>query len=441
MARHGVSNAERKRIAEALERAARSGERDAVRIVREVYESIRHLPPDEAVRVLREAMGPAADRLSATIVAGMEEAARMGARGAVRQLGMSASSGGASGGAGGGATGAAGATGMGGGWEEAARFAETGGLKIRRLGAPMGRDFLSPHLHRQGMEMVRKMEGAFGQVIREGESAMELARRMRDIEGQRIWVTQPGVVDDFEMATRRMMTSTSDPRSLAEYFDKRKEYRRYIRKLSSTAGDMGLRAAHQHAFEQLERAIRSGKADAIERAKKWLAYDQQAYRQRVIARTQIGRAYTQGFIDNADVPWVVGMQWNVETGSGRKRDICDILGNQNLHGMGPGVYPMDKLPDLPAHPNCNCYFTEFIDDSLDEGDTRPPAPPERANADAAWLRTQPAETQAAILGQERYRLFRESGFRVVPPAPLQRRPEPTLRRATRGPSYEEASAR
>lgn len=35
-------------------------------------------------------------------------------------------------------------------------------------------------------------------------------------------------------------------------------------------------------------------------------------------------------------------------------DICDLYAHADLLGMGEGIFPKDKLPKLPVHPNCMC---------------------------------------------------------------------------------------
>lgn len=35
-------------------------------------------------------------------------------------------------------------------------------------------------------------------------------------------------------------------------------------------------------------------------------------------------------------------------------DICDLYAHADLWGMGEGIFPKDKFPKLPLHPNCMC---------------------------------------------------------------------------------------
>ena len=37
-------------------------------------------------------------------------------------------------------------------------------------------------------------------------------------------------------------------------------------------------------------------------------------------------------------------------------DICDLYANADLYGLGKGILPKDKVPMLPAHPNCMCHL-------------------------------------------------------------------------------------
>jgi hypothetical protein len=62
--------------------------------------------------------------------------------------------------------------------------------------------------------------------------------------------------------------------------------------------------------------------------------------------------------DNVD--GYVGMKWNLSK-SHKVTDICDTLASQDLYGLGPGVYPKDKLLPKPAHPHCICFETIVLE--------------------------------------------------------------------------------
>ena len=383
MARHGVSQAERKRIAAALERAALSGEREATRIVREVYESIKGLPPNEALAVLREAMGPTADRIAASVIAGYEAAAKAGAAGAARRIG---------------GTDLVSARAL------RLRYQASGGLQ------------LSARIHQRSAETLRGMEEAIRYSVFSGRGAIETARRLRDFRGAIPETQLTKLLDDLRTKARAAMAASGDPRALAAFKQSRAVIDRYAAQLLRAETGMG--AATESAIAGIVKAVERSNAAAIDRAIHWWSYDKQAYHLRAIARTEIARGYSEGFVANADVPWVVGFRWNVETGVSRKRDVCDLYATQNLYGLGPGVYPFGRQPTCPAHTNCNCYYTEEIDDRIGEDDNRPPAPPERANAAAAALRSMSAEERRAILGVAGEVQFRKFG--AIPPRLLVR---------------------
>ena len=102
---------------------------------------------------------------------------------------------------------------------------------------------------------------------------------------------------------------------------------------------------------------------------------------------------------------------------------CDLLANQNLHGLGPGGYPADSVPPTP-HPNCTCTQTAIIDQDhfereLAQLDGTPP-PRESWNVGGFssagdWLSRQSEETQMEILGPTRLAAFRDDPSRVLDP--------------------------
>lgn len=418
MARRNVSAVERRRIAAELERAAVASEREAQRIVAALYESLKGVKPEEVAAAFEAALPQYSAQVARGLAGAFARAERIGARAASRQLSDFRP-----------------------GWERAAEGVMAQPLRVRALGEVGSIDALSPHIWRQGRAVVARLKRSMDIALREGEHALEIARRLRDEAGIRAWVSQPKAAQELWDSARRMVTAgTADPRALRQFAALRAKLERQIATLSKTAGEFGMRAAQQHAVGQLTKALKAGNVEAVERAKRWWLYDKQAYEMRAYARTQTGYSYTEAFKAEADEPWVVGFKWNVESIPGRVRDICDVYGGQNLYGLGPGVYPFGKEPTCPAHTNCNCYLTEVIDERVDEGDERPAAPPARAGADAAWLRSQPASVQREILGAGGYETWRRGGREFVPPR-IRAGEASVLRGAVRGPSYAEASAR
>lgn len=83
-----------------------------------------------------------------------------------------------------------------------------------------------------------------------------------------------------------------------------------------------------------------------------------------LARTEMATAFGNGTIESAKVnPANKGIQWRISN-AGVTCDIC--LDHSKLNtGLGAGVYPVDELPDYPAHPNCLCTLVEINEDTDD----------------------------------------------------------------------------
>jgi hypothetical protein len=54
-----------------------------------------------------------------------------------------------------------------------------------------------------------------------------------------------------------------------------------------------------------------------------------------------------------DVPGIRGLRFRL-SGSHPGQDSCNPLAEQDLYGLGAGVYPIDQFPGVPVHPNCLC---------------------------------------------------------------------------------------
>lgn len=113
-----------------------------------------------------------------------------------------------------------------------------------------------------------------------------------------------------------------------------------------------------------------------------------------LVRTEMNRAYTETFIVGlGDTPGVAGVKFRLSPLHPRL-DICDLYAAANLHGLGPGVYPLGQHP-YPAHPNTLSYLVPVFVEEVDEDD--------RAGEQTAfdWLRSRNADDQDAILGGRR----------------------------------------
>jgi len=91
-----------------------------------------------------------------------------------------------------------------------------------------------------------------------------------------------------------------------------------------------------------------------------------------LARTEINNSYWEASRASSEQsPVVGGIKWEL-SGRHPQYDVCDLLVNQNLFGLGRGVYPPEYLPPKP-HPNCLCYQLDVLRDP-DEFDQERPVP-------------------------------------------------------------------
>lgn len=81
-----------------------------------------------------------------------------------------------------------------------------------------------------------------------------------------------------------------------------------------------------------------------------------------LARTETAAAHTDGMISSASMnPGYKGVKWLLSP-SHPVRDICDHYAEQDIHGLGPGVYRKGQEPLFPPHPNCLCSLVAEMED-------------------------------------------------------------------------------
>ena len=76
-----------------------------------------------------------------------------------------------------------------------------------------------------------------------------------------------------------------------------------------------------------------------------------------LIRTDVTRAYREATTEYASrKAWVKGVKWHRSAGAGIcTSGECPMYEEQDLYGLGPGVYHPDAIP--LSHPQCQCYIT------------------------------------------------------------------------------------
>ena len=137
-----------------------------------------------------------------------------------------------------------------------------------------------------------------------------------------------------------------------------KQVEKYMGKLTDNI-QYGLKPSYKKLLKDFEKAILERSEEAINEAVKWWIYDKQLYRLKVISRTEMSNAYHLSLIKSTiKDPSVIGYRWKLSR-SHKIRDICDDLAHKDHYGLGPGIFPKDKVPKvkcLASHPQCLCYI-------------------------------------------------------------------------------------
>lgn len=83
-----------------------------------------------------------------------------------------------------------------------------------------------------------------------------------------------------------------------------------------------------------------------------------------VLRTEINRAHGEAFMAGAvQTRGFAGLRFLLSPAH-PEPDICDLLATQNIHGLGPGVYPTRELTPWPAHPNTLSFLEVVFEDDI-----------------------------------------------------------------------------
>lgn len=130
------------------------------------------------------------------------------------------------------------------------------------------------------------------------------------------------------------------------------------------APNRALKAAYQELLEKVEHGTEKG----MERAIRTAVEEKSRYVAERIARTEAARAYFEGALaEDEGNEEIFGYRYLL---SSRHKlcpfDQCDVLANTDW-GFGKGIYPKDKVPNLPCHPHCMCSLVPVYTWEIKEG--------------------------------------------------------------------------
>lgn len=200
----------------------------------------------------------------------------------------------------------------------------------------------------------------------------------------------PKYISEVITFARRSNLSDYEKRQLLELCRKT---RKKIDKLSQNDAP---NKALKTSYYKLIKAIESGKEHAINRAVTTAVEEKTRYVAERIARTEKARAYQDGFLKKyQNDRLVVAYKW--KTASRHPVfDICDMYAKADLYGLGKGIFPKDKVPQIPVHPHCLCLLLPIYKTEVDLNKQKDNI---KAGGDE-WLNSIPADKRFKVLGEK-----------------------------------------
>ena len=222
---------------------------------------------------------------------------------------------------------------------------------------------LSEKLHGTSKAMRNHILNTIKEQLKQGAHAMKSARALYDgynttdnvVRKQRL----PKYLQDVVNFSRRSDLGKNDVIALQKLVRKA---RRMVDRLAQNGAP---NRALKTSYKELLDAVESCSDKALKRAIRTAVEEKSRYVAERIARTESARAWYQGFLkDTMDDSDVVAYRW-VESTRHPTEDICDEYAKVDAYGLGPGIFPKDKAPELPAHPHCLCHYEKVYASELE----------------------------------------------------------------------------
>ncbi|MDU2064419.1 MAG: hypothetical protein E6713_06205 [Sporomusaceae bacterium] len=222
---------------------------------------------------------------------------------------------------------------------------------------------LSERLHGSSARLRQEIVDTISSSMRQQKDVKGIAMDLYDgyNSGKKV-IQQAELVDyldQLQKSARRLMHGDTD--ALREFNQTLKIAQKNIDQLAAHDAPTGsLKAAYQKVVDAAndlsEKALNNAVHVAVEEKSRYLAER--------IARTEMSAAWGESFIaryqDNTDV---IAYRWRLSSRHPRT-DICDFYMHTDLYGLGPGVYPKDKLPRHPAHAHCMCLLEPVFEGEI-----------------------------------------------------------------------------
>lgn len=238
----------------------------------------------------------------------------------------------------------------------------------------------------QGAKEVTKQAAAvIAEAVKKGQAVQKAALALFDGYGYGHTLPEQDIPDFLKQLTQ---IAKAKEYGGAEFHKTLRAVERNLKKLNV----QGLKAA----YTQVKNAVLSGNEKRIEKAVYTATQERTRYFARRIARTEMARAYDDGFMSKwASDEDCIAFKWKMSTAH-PFCDICDMYAEADLYGMGPGIFPKDRVPTLPVHPNCMCHLRPVMVGSKLLKSETPRARIEDGGRE--WLNKQTLPNRQRILG-------------------------------------------
>ncbi len=227
---------------------------------------------------------------------------------------------------------------------------------------------LSEKIHGAGAKMRGEIIRTLQTQTRNNQGWMKAARALYDgySKGKNAFTGGKDIIRQQEIPKyiQKVFLATNDAKTAAAQ-------RQAIDKINRLASGGAPNQALQAAYDELLESVKDGNEKAIQKAIQTAINERSRYVAERIARTEMARAYADGFVAkmNQDDD-IVAVKFKL---SGRHPtfDICDMYAKADMYNLGAGVYPKDKLPPLPVHPHCLCRYSEIYTGEVDTTKAKP----------------------------------------------------------------------
>lgn len=267
---------------------------------------------------------------------------------------------------------------------------------------------LSTRLHRQAREVGEHATSIVRSSIEARVGMHEAAEEFLGVARTQMQLAQPRYLERIVAEARRARDTGDRTRLLEVIEGHRGQLNRLGQGRDRRDGEYSLRSTVRQFVNDVQ--MRPEDVDAL------LARhmeDRAQFVARRIMRHETAEAMRTAHLEGlAGKPYVKGIRWTLSPAHPRP-DVCDLYAAQALHGLGPGGYPLESVPETP-HPLCLCSHESILDEehftrqaARRRGEPEPPRTWEDPTHQSAhdWLAEQPESFRRQVLGPTRATIF------------------------------------